>query len=71
MTRIPAGHPEGYLEGFASIYSETADLIAAHEAGIEAPSAVALPSIEDGIEGLAFIEACVTSSKDNGAWTKL
>lgn len=71
VTRIPAGHPEGYLEGFASIYSETADLIAAHEAGIEAPSAVALPSIEDGIEGLAFIEACVTSSKDNGAWTKL
>ena len=71
VTRIPAGHPEGYLEGFASIYSETADLIAAHEAGIEAPSALALPSIEDGIEGLAFIEACVTSSKDNGAWTKL
>ncbi|MEE2950380.1 MAG: Gfo/Idh/MocA family oxidoreductase [Pseudomonadota bacterium] len=71
VTRIPAGHPEGYLEGFASIYSEAADLIAAHEAGGEAPSGLALPSIEDGIDGLAFIEACVRSAKDNGAWTKL
>ncbi|MCK5931449.1 MAG: Gfo/Idh/MocA family oxidoreductase [Fulvimarina manganoxydans] len=71
VTRIPAGHPEGYLEGFASIYSEAADLIAAHEAGGEAQSGLALPSIEDGIDGLAFIEACVRSSKDNGAWTKL
>lgn len=68
-TRIPAGHPEGYLEGFANIYSEAADAIEAHSNG--QPSDAIFPTIEDGLEGMKFIQACVTSSKRNSAWVPL
>ncbi|MBP0614190.1 Gfo/Idh/MocA family protein [Jiella mangrovi] len=71
VSRIPAGHPEGYLEGFATIYGEAAELIRAAEAGRAPPDGLALPGIEDGVDGLAFIEACVKSSDEDGAWTRL
>lgn len=71
VTRIPAGHPEGYLEGFATIYSEVAKAIRAAKAGEALPEGVLFPGIEDGIEGVAFVDACVRSSADDGAWTKL
>ncbi|MEX6505210.1 Gfo/Idh/MocA family protein [Jiella sp. M17.18] len=71
VSRIPAGHPEGYLEGFATIYAEAAELIRAAEEGRAPPEGLALPTIEDGIDGLAFIEACVKSSKEDGAWVAL
>jgi predicted dehydrogenase len=72
VTRIPPGHPEGYLEGFANIYAEAARAIrAARRKGGKAPKDVIFPTVEDGVEGVAFIEACVKSSKKNGAWTKL
>ena len=71
MTRIPAGHPEGYLEGFATIYAEAAELIHASDAGEAPPDGLALPTLADGIDGLAFIEACVASSQNDGAWTAL
>ena len=71
VTRIPAGHPEGYLEAFATIYSEVAKAIRAAKAGEAAPGGVLFPGIEDGIEGVAFVDACVRSSADDGAWTKL
>ncbi|WAP68641.1 Gfo/Idh/MocA family protein [Jiella pelagia] len=71
VSRIPAGHPEGYLEGFATIYAEAAELIRAATEGREPPTDIALPTIEDGIDGLAFIEACVKSSKEDGAWVSL
>ncbi len=68
-TRIPPGHPEGYLEGFANIYSEAADAI---EAARDGKSSDALyPTVEDGLDGMKFIQACVTSSKRNSAWVKL
>ncbi len=70
MTRIPSGHPEGYLEGFANIYTETARAIRAARDGKKLPKDVAFPGIKDGIDGMAFIEACVKSSKANGRWTK-
>jgi predicted dehydrogenase len=71
LTRTPAGHPEGYLEGFANIYSEAADAIVAARRG-EKPGANALyPTVADGVRGVAFVEACVASSKRNGAWIKL
>jgi predicted dehydrogenase len=71
VTRIPAGHPEGYLEGFANIYSEAAKAIIAARAG-EAPGAdVLFPTIDDGVKGVAFIEACVRSSNRNAAWVTL
>lgn len=71
VTRVPAGHPEGYLEGFATIYAEAADLITAIDEGSTPPDGLGVVTIEDGIAGMAFIEACVTSSKSDGAWTKL
>ena len=71
VTRVPPGHPEGYLEGFANVYSEVARAIKAARAGEKAPEGVAFPTIEDGVKGLAFIEAAVQSSRANGQWVKL
>ena len=71
MTRVPPGHPEGYLEGFANIYSEAARAIIARRAGKKADKEVMFPGIEDGVAGMAFIEACKKSSAKNGKWTKV
>lgn len=72
VTRIPSGHPEGYLEGFANIYQEAARAIrAARRKGGKPAKDVVYPTVRDGVEGVAFVEACVKSSSKNGAWTKL
>jgi predicted dehydrogenase len=71
VTRVPPGHPEGYLEGFANIYSEAALAIHAAREGRKPPAECVFPTIADGVKGLAFVEAAVGSSKANGAWTKL
>uniref|UniRef100_UPI00289902EE Gfo/Idh/MocA family protein n=1 Tax=Tianweitania sp. TaxID=2021634 RepID=UPI00289902EE len=71
VSRIPAGHPEGYLEGFATIYAEAARAIKAARHGSQVPAEVVFPNISDGVEGVAFVEACVRSSQNDGAWTKL
>ena len=72
VSRVPSGHPEGYLEGFANIYQEAARAIrAARKKGGKPPKDVIFPTVQDGVEGVAFVEACVKSSKKNGAWTKL
>ena len=71
MTRIPPGHPEGYLEGFANIYGDVALAIKAARTGAKPPEGVMFPTIEDGVKGMAFIEAAVRSSKANGGWVKL
>ena len=68
VTRVPPGHPEGYLEAFANIYSEVAAAIRAVRSGLEPPECVEFPTIADGVKGLAFIEAAVRSSKFNGKW---
>ncbi|MGB8314918.1 MAG: Gfo/Idh/MocA family oxidoreductase [Aestuariivirga sp.] len=71
VTRVPPGHPEGYLEGFANIYTEVAQTIKAKRAGKKPDKDVTFPGIEDGVAGMAFIEACVKSSLKNGKWTKV
>jgi predicted dehydrogenase len=72
VSRIPGGHPEGYLEGFATIYNEAADAIRAVQGGSARGAAMGqLPGIEAGMAGMQFINACVTSSADNAAWTDL
>ena len=70
-TRLPAGHPEGYLEAFANIYRNFANTIRKVNAG-KKPNATDLdfPSVDDGIRGLAFIETVVKSSKSKDKWTK-
>ena len=71
-TRIPAGHPEGYLEAFANIYRSFADHVAAVlDDRTPEPTALDYPKIEDGIRGMAFIEAAVESSQQNARWTAL
>ncbi len=71
-TRVPGGHPEGYLEGFAQIYTDAAELIRAHGEN-RAPRAFGrlAPGLSDGVRGVAFIEAAIASSNANGAWTKI
>jgi len=71
VSRIPSGHPEGYLEAFATIYTEAAHAINAHKKGVAVDKAVIYPTVDDGVKGVAFVEACVASSKKNGAWVKL
>ena len=71
MSRIPPGHPEGYLEGFANIYSEAAAAIIAARTGEAPPADVIYPTVYDGLKGVQFVSACVTSSKRNAAWVKL
>lgn len=71
VSRIPSGHPEGYLEGFASIYAEAARAIRAARSGRKPPKDVLYPTVQDGLEGVAFVDACVRSSKRNGAWVRL
>ncbi len=71
VSRIPPGHPEGYLEGFATIYSEAAAAIRAHQAGVAPDGAVLYPSVGDGLLGVAFVDACVRSSARNSAWVTL
>ncbi|RMX61827.1 Gfo/Idh/MocA family protein [Roseibium alexandrii] len=68
-TRIPPGHPEGYLEGFANLYREAADAIRAHATG--ETQTTLLPGIQEGLAGVEFVDACVRSSTRNAAWVKL
>jgi len=65
--RVPAGHPEGYLEAFATLYSQFAEVIR----GNGAPYEGLLPTMQDGVEGMQFITASVKSSAEDGRWVKL
>tara|TARA_B100000470_G_scaffold34912_1_gene24126 strand:+ start:6743 stop:7891 length:1149 start_codon:yes stop_codon:yes gene_type:complete len=71
ITRLPAGHPEGYLEGFATIYSEIAESIIAARNGNIANEMVDYPSGEDGMRGVIFIESVVNSSAAGSVWVNL
>jgi predicted dehydrogenase len=70
VTRVPPGHPEGYLEGFATIYSEVALAIKAARTGKKPPKGVMFPTIDDGMKSLAFVEAAVKSGKANAKWVR-
>lgn len=71
VTRTPAGHPEGYLEAFANLYREAADAILATRESQTSGDEVTFPSLDDGIKGMAFVEACVRSSNNGAAWVVL
>jgi predicted dehydrogenase len=70
FTRLPAGHPEGYLEGFANIYLEAFRAIEAEVRGKRLPRELDFPTINDGVEGMAFIEAVVRSSRRGARWVR-
>ena len=68
-TRIPAGHPEGYLEGFAQLYRDVAEQIHARwEKRAPNPLACSVPTVLDGALGMKFIEAVIESSRADGRW---
>ncbi len=71
VSRIPPGHPEGYLEGFATIYAEAARAIQARRDGVPVDPAVVFPTVQDGLKGVQFVDACVRSSQRNAAWVNL
>jgi predicted dehydrogenase len=70
FTRIPSGHPEGYLEAFGNIYREAFRAIAAEVEGQPLPKDLDFPTIDDGIDGMAFIETAVKSSRLGAKWVK-
>jgi predicted dehydrogenase len=71
-SRIVKGHPEGFHEGFANLYSDAAEAIAARRAGVPAdPLALHFPTADDGYRGVAFVEATIASSAAGGAWTSI
>jgi predicted dehydrogenase len=68
FTRLPAGHPEAFIEAFANIYLEA---IAAIRASIEGKRGTFdFPTVDDGVIGMAFLETAVKSAKSNEKWTK-
>lgn len=62
VTRIPAGHPEGYLEAFATLYREAAEVISSGD------SKDSVIGIAQGLHGVRFVDACQKSSRDGAAW---
>ena len=74
VTRIPAGHPEGFIEGFATLYSDFADLIASSDGikhGNEDDPARLLPTVADGVKGVRFVTAAVESMTNGSSWVTL
>jgi predicted dehydrogenase len=71
-SRLPSGHPEGYLEGFAQLYTDLAEQIHARLENRQPDvAAMMVPGIQDGVDGLRFITAVLASSQNNSAWTAL
>lgn len=71
VSRVPPGHPEGYLEGFANIYSEAAKAIVAKRTHSSVDEDVTFPTVQDGLLGVKFIDACVQSSAKNAQWIEI
>jgi predicted dehydrogenase len=71
-TRVPTGHPEGYLEAFATIYAGFVRAVRAHLDGTPLrPEEYDFPTVHDGLRGMQFIERSVESGKRNAAWVTL
>lgn len=71
-SRTPAGHPEGYIEAFAQVYRDIADLIvAANDGAAPNANAALVPTVKDGVRGVRFIHAAVESSGREAAWVTI
>lgn len=72
VTRIAIGHPEGYREAFANLYSDLAEAVVAQKTGKAAhPLAYSFPDIEAGAQGVKFVQAALKSNNNQGEWTEL
>lgn len=71
-TRLPFGHPEGFIEAFANIYRNFAETIITKKNKTKPdPLALDFPDVDDGLRGMKFIDAVVRSSRKNGEWTRI
>ena len=71
-TRIPSGHPEGYLEAFAQLYNDLAEqIVSRREKRAPNPLSLLVPSVDDGVEGVRFIKTALESSRNGSAWTAI
>ena len=68
VTRIPPGHPEGYLEGFANIYTDVANALTDKINNDYDPANYCFPTVVDGLEGVKFIERSIASSSSDSSW---
>ena len=69
--RLPAGHPEGYLEAFATLYAEAAGQVREFRNGTKSGRDIVLPTVSDGLAGMRFIAAGVRSNEEGGIWVRL
>jgi predicted dehydrogenase len=70
--RLPGGHPEGYLEAFASLYRDACDDMVKRAVGEPFDvSRTIYPNVRDGVESVSFVQQCVASNQSNGAWQPL
>ena len=70
-TRLPAGHPEGFLEGFANVYKHFAQAVLEFASSGRISDTPEYPTVSDGVRGMKFIYKCVESSENNSAWTRV
>jgi hypothetical protein len=71
FTRLPFGHPEAFIEAFANIYVEATRAIEAEVNCQPIPPDCDFPTVDDGVEGMAFIATAVESAKAGGVWTRM
>ena len=72
LSRVPVGHPEGYIEGFANLYREIADALMIYRSGKKpSPGDILFPTGEDGYDGVSFVEAAVQSNNEGSVWIRL
>ena len=70
-TRLWAGHPEGFIDAFANIYTDIAEAVLARRDGVAADElAYTFPTVQDGVLGVQFVEAAVASDRQDGRWVK-
>ncbi|MGB1310952.1 MAG: Gfo/Idh/MocA family protein [Leucothrix sp.] len=71
-THVAIGHPEGYIEAFANLYQDLVDVIVARETCVAVdPLARWFPSVEEGVRGVAFVEAAIRSNENDSSWEAL
>ena len=71
FTRVPFGHPEGYLEAFGNIYQEVFRAVRAEVAGRKIPKNIDYPTIDDGLDGMLFVDTVVKSATRGSRWVKM
>ena len=70
LSRLPSGHPEGFFEAFGNIYRGFCSHLLAKKEGRD-PGSFGYPTVEDGVRGIKFVDACLKSDREGNVWTKV